>query len=105
MSEQIPDECIDSELYPTESFLAWLKTTRDVGAALRLAAYYFQLSGYGGSHIEGRKLTLVTGGWSGCEDVIGALMGNLWVKLAWMEHHRGGLWVFELPPEHRESPT
>lgn len=40
----------------------------------------------------------VTGGWSGCEAIIAALMGNYiaWTML-WQSSHRGGLHIFKPP--------
>lgn len=42
------------------------------------------------------KASFVTGGWSGCEAVIGALNSTIATMHA-TEWHRGGLWVFEFP--------
>lgn len=93
----VPELCVDERGYPTHAFLSWLKHTRDADTALRLAAQYFETCGFGATQLEGQRVTLITGGWSGCEEVIGHIMENLYVAQAWMEHHRGGKWVFELP--------
>ena len=48
------------------------------------------------------RYEIATGGWSGCEDIIAAMVKNtmLWL-LTWQSSHRGGLHIFELP---REEP-
>ena len=43
------------------------------------------------------KLTLSTGGWSGNEDIIDALMQNfIWWSLCFYSHHAGGHYVFRI---------
>ena len=93
----LPDAIMDENDYPTESFLEWLATTSDTLRALRAAADFFDNCGYGKSSRENDRLRLVTGGWSGCEDVLEALSKNLklW-STHWREHHHGGKWVFAL---------
>lgn len=50
------------------------------------------------------KVSLVTGGWSGCESVIAALRdGYFWFGW-WTASHRGGLYEFEVPTEKWETP-
>lgn len=45
------------------------------------------------------RLELHTYGWSGCEDVIDALMENvMFWSLFWQESKRGGHYVFEFKP-------
>jgi len=45
------------------------------------------------------KVELHTGGWSGNEEILGALRANLmfWT-LCWMKSERGGHYWFEIPP-------
>ena len=45
-----------------------------------------------------RRYEISTGGWSGNEDLIGAMMANnsFWM-LAWSSSRRGGHYVFEVP--------
>ena len=44
-----------------------------------------------------RKLELSTGGWSGNEDIISALMENfIWWSMCFYSHHAGGHYVFRI---------
>jgi len=90
-----PDESVDSDGYPTDAFIEWLKSETDARIAIEAAADYFNECGYGSAQIKGGMLHLATGGWSGCEDVIGALNANFCAMQRWESHHRGGLWVFD----------
>jgi hypothetical protein len=89
---------INAAGYPTEAFLDLLRTSQDGLACLEIAAEYFN-SGYGRAFrdvVACELYKFATGGWSGCEDVIEALMANGFVNLMWESHHRGGLWVFDV---------
>lgn len=47
---------------------------------------------------DGCKFTLHTGGWSGNESLVHALMDNvLFVAFCWVSSRRGGHYEFELP--------
>jgi len=47
---------------------------------------------------KGRKLQLCTGGWSGNEDIIRALMKHfIFWSVCWQKSERGGAYWFELP--------
>ena len=51
-----------------------------------------------------RRLYLSTGGWSGNEDIMGALEGNdVFFGLYWVSSRRGGHYVFDVP--RRASPA
>lgn len=53
---------------------------------------------YGDAKREGRILTLVTGGWSGNESIVGAMRANyVFWSVCWVSSERGGKYVFELP--------
>lgn len=49
--------------------------------------------------VEGTTHRFATGGWSGNEDIIGAMRDNhvLWM-LTWLSSHRGGLFLFDADP-------
>ena len=46
------------------------------------------------------RYKLITGGWSGNEDIIGALEKNfIFYGMCWQESHRGGKHIFEIKKE------
>ena len=47
--------------------------------------------------LDGNKLELHTGGWSGNEDIIGVLMDTLFWMICWESSVRGGHYYFEIP--------
>lgn len=54
-----------------------------------------------------KEVTFVTGGWSGCEDLINAVLGIVHLKhMYYAKWERGGLHVFVVPVSHLTlSPT
>lgn len=53
-----------------------------------------------------KRVTYVTGGWSGAEDLIAAMLDNATIKLMHTKWLRGGLFEFEVPvkePPHDPS--
>jgi len=46
------------------------------------------------------KLTLVTGGWSGNEDIVYSLRQNMFWNLYWESSKRGGSHVFIIPNDN-----
>lgn len=50
------------------------------------------------------EVTLVTGGWSGCESAIGALEDGLFWFAWWQTSHRGGRHDFEIPAAMWDQP-
>jgi len=102
---------IDASGYPTEELLAELRgdvgehdsgrlperTVDDVcDDLLARAAEAINATGYGRAWQEVGFLRIATGGWSGCEDIVEALMGNIFGRMRWESSHRGGLHVFKL---------
>ena len=49
------------------------------------------------------KLELHTGGWSGNEEVMGALEGTFFWVLFWEHSRRGGHYYFEIPKREEKS--
>jgi hypothetical protein len=99
---------LDGDGYPTDEALAAIKAwpithVRPMSDHVALFDYVRDaFSGYGYFGVtdepEGKRIYHVsTGGWSGCEDVIGALQENLlfW-SLAWASSRRGGHYEFEV---------
>jgi hypothetical protein len=91
----------DAGEYPTDQtvdFIRHYDTLKDpvidlIGFIIQ--AWHFQEWGV---KFTGRELELHTGGWSGNESIIGAMMDNamLW-SLCWVKSTRGGHFWFELP--------
>ena len=92
---------LDDDSYPTDDSLEQVKAYN--GSHQRLMseiAYYF--GKHGSCEFEGgigRKKTIwkvSTGGWSGCEDLIGALQENtIFWMMCWVSSRRGGHFEFE----------
>ena len=97
-----PDYKIDSDGYPTDGYLDWIKnydTMKESGFDLLMDVVCHWWMEYGVKvqrlYRGERKVYLSTGGWSGNEDIMGALRGN---TLFWMQfyfsHQTGGHYVF-----------
>lgn len=101
---------VDTHGYPHDDALAsirdarptmaeaalWLRETlpdliSEMGYGLVDREYYAQgpRSTYG--------ITVYTGGWSGMEELMGAVMSNNALAYYWQSTHRGGRYVFEVP--------
>jgi hypothetical protein len=87
---------IDHDGYPTDASVKALRECSNVREALDAAAEYLNECGYGRARVRHGVYRLVTGGWSGCEDALGALH-PLVRAVAWRSSHRGGLHVYALP--------
>ena len=48
-------------------------------------------------------IELITGGWSGNEELIQAFKSNIAWSLCWQSSHRGGLHRFEIPENFRKE--
>ena len=90
--------------YPTEDELKHIKefdvTQKPV---YELLDYVENIWEYGdwGFHRTNLTLNLDTGGWSGNEDIIGALQRNfLFWSMYWIEHRRGGHYKFSCRKIH-----
>lgn len=94
--EPDPDYPNDSDLEAIENYQ--INSRADcVELALALRDKFW-ISTYGNADFDGKHLRLVTGGWSGNEDIIQALAQNhLFWSLCWESSHRGGLYLFEVP--------
>lgn len=105
-SGYVNDELIDEDGCPTDEALARIGTF--VGTAEEMSCYVQSLMHNGRAQLEdfvddfqrpGKRLTLVTGGWSGCESVISALQGTIFHMCGWESSFRGGKhsYAFSLP--------
>ncbi|MEK9207777.1 MAG: hypothetical protein AAB922_04795 [Patescibacteria group bacterium] len=55
---------------------------------------------YGYCHYSMGRLTVTTGGWSGCEDVMGTLQNNtLFWSMCWEASFKGGMYKFRIPKD------
>lgn len=52
-----------------------------------------------------KMVRFTTGGWSGAEDLIGAMLGHFWIKHLHFRWERGGLFEFEVPNHLLAAPT
>jgi hypothetical protein len=57
-------------------------------------------SDYGIVKVKGRTVTLVTGGWSGNEDIMWALDHNVGFLTCWRASYAGGKHKYLLPKKH-----
>lgn len=98
----------DKDGYPTEETLLAIREwdANDLGGLFQFVAEAWNLD-YGRALIrcvessaEGRHwIELHTGGWSGNEDIIGALQANTMAwTLAWWSSRRGGHYEFRWTP-------
>lgn len=101
-----PEELIDEDGYPTDEALDHLSSF--TGSTEELVAYVRSLMHNGSSLLEDftddfgapeKRLTLVTGGWSGCESVIAALSETMFQVLFWESSNRGGKHTFTFTPD------
>lgn len=93
---------LDADGYPTEDSLRQITEApamkrADVEALLGHVRQIWQYAECGYWSQEGDLYKLSTGGWSGNEDIIGALQANFpfWA-LHWLSSRRGGHHEFEL---------
>lgn len=95
------------EGYPTPESLAELRaqadgalTWQDQVAVCECVCEALKATGYGTvrklADDDGLTYHLVTGGWSGCEDIIDAIDGTLLWATCWESSHRGGLHVLKV---------
>lgn len=94
----VPAPAFDEAGYPTEATLAiitvwpyrdFLTLMEFVRQAWKYEEYFVQ---------DGDRFHLSTGGWSGNEDIIGALQQHrLFWAVCWESSHRGGITVFKVP--------
>lgn len=84
--------------YPTGSKLSYLRNLdsfeETFGEFVEEIKYSFN-EDYGKIEFDGKTLTLITGGWSGNEDILYALQDNIgfW-NTYWQKTERGGKFTF-----------
>lgn len=98
-------EWIDGDGYPTEACLEHLETCPATEALEILRDNWWPFDGTGvgcpskkeREVAQGGDLRFATGGWSGNEDMIHAVMKNFWVRVHWCLSAQGGLHIFQTP--------
>jgi hypothetical protein len=87
---------IDDDGYPTDESIKAVETwTGDPAELLDAVADYFNDCGYGRARRRGNVWRFATGGWSGCESLLGALPPFVYA-VAWRSSRRGGLHYYGL---------
>ncbi len=107
-----PGELVDSHGYPTEEALEHLR--RFTGTPAEYVAYAESLFVNGaGVEIEDltggwrtgmKRVSFVTGGWSGCESVISAIEGSMFSFRFAREWKSGGYWAYEVHASQWDEP-
>lgn len=106
MSADEPVESLDGNGYPTKEALTRLDQHAGTPEALveklrpLMENYGFVLvedfvDDFG--NVPSKRVTLVTGGWSGCEEVIGRLSNTLFNFAFWESSWRGGKHTYVVP--------
>lgn len=87
---------LDEDQYPTEDFLLWVWTAKweDPHALMECIRNAWWGADMNLFRRDGNTYTLITGGWSGNEDIIAALQESMFWTLYWESSHRGGKHVF-----------
>jgi len=89
--------------YPSEGILKKIENwdmTKDNPFELAELICEVWNSNYGSASLTGKKvktLQLVTGGWSGNEDIIRAIQETMFAKVCWQMSKRGGLYIYKIP--------
>lgn len=99
-----PGELVDSDGYPTEEALEHLE--RFTGTPAEYVAFAESLFVNGaGVQVEDlddrwnhgmKRVSFVTGGWSGCESVISVIEGSMFSFRFAREWRSGGYWAYEI---------
>jgi hypothetical protein len=108
-----PEELFDENGYPSDEALEFLRNFE--GSPKEYVGLVDSLwdDAYGDCRIEdcrdvinnpAKRLTLVTGGWSGCESVVGEVMDRTMFHLMfWESSFRGGRHTFVIPDSQWDS--
>ena len=102
-----PDTLLDNDGYPTKDYLKFIREYTDDAMPImdfvNIIADGWQYASWGHKlhrkYAGKRKLELHTGGWSGNEDIIRAILGNVYLthfKMRYVKWHAGGHYYFEI---------
>ncbi|NLT52065.1 MAG: hypothetical protein GXX85_14260 [Ignavibacteria bacterium] len=92
-------DLLDSEGYPTIEFLENIKNAKvNIIEIFSTIADAFHSSGYGKAKWSNnnKRLKLITGGWSGNEDIKSAMFENVFISICWCASVRGGVSIWDL---------
>lgn len=99
------DEGLIEDHYPTEEALRRIRDFKgtpddliDLVDDLLVGMGYGQCW-WGDYEGEGMEVTFITGGWSGCEDVLSQLEKTMFHLRFWESTHRGGKVIYRVPDE------
>jgi hypothetical protein len=96
------DYLLDDDGYPTEMALERIRTWpySDPHGWFEFVSELWWMRAWGVRSNKPGEYLFSTGGWSGNEDIIGAMQENwiLW-STTWMQSNRGGHYVFEVRDE------
>jgi hypothetical protein len=101
---EMTDPTFDAQGYPTEETLAFIRNARVQFNELFKFIMKAWESVYGDIRVRysgtGTYYRLATGGWSGNEEIIGAMEANqIFWMLCWQSSKRGGEFSFFVPKE------
>lgn len=86
--------------YPTDEQLEKIKNWDNYKDMLGLIDYIESIyPHYGFIQRRGKyvqRVVFVTGGWSGCEDIISAMDRNVGLMLAWEASYKGGKHIYKV---------
>ena len=96
---------VDSDGYPTDAFISYIRAVRTPECLY--GGLLDEIIGYFGDYGDSRRYTdddgndtlfIATGGWSGCEDLVSEIKGNIYLSVL-MYHIKwevGGKYWFHL---------
>lgn len=90
---------MDPEGYPDEEELKCIREwPKDWEALMEYVKRRWWMPDWGWTEARKKTYVISTGGWSGNEDLIGAMHDN-WIfwSMCWEQSRRGGHYIFKLP--------
>ncbi len=92
-------DVLDEQGYPTIEFLENIKNSEvNIKEIFSTISDAFNYSGYGKAKWsnKNKRLKLITGGWSGNEDIKSAMFENIFISICWQASIRGGVSIWNL---------
>lgn len=91
----------DFKVHDAARFLAWLPNIKPHLACCSISLAH-------GKTALGSPAELIefhTGGWSGAEELMAAMLGHFWITSFHTKWRRGGHFAFEIPTKHLSAPS